>query len=66
MVEPSLRISNLEQLQRHKYMKDVDFAAVLQREIKPGFVPPVSTHSFKNLEYFRPISFQPWMYKIAS
>jgi hypothetical protein len=41
-LDPEKRISTLSALKENKYMEDIDFAKVLQRQIKPSFVPSVS------------------------
>ena len=44
-LDPEQRISSLDELAKHAFVDDVDWDAVLQMKIKPGFVPPVSTRS---------------------
>ena len=41
-LDPEKRISSLNSLKQHKYMEDMDFSKVLQRQMKPTFVPSVS------------------------
>ncbi|XP_052228733.1 serine/threonine-protein kinase 32A-like [Dreissena polymorpha] len=38
-LDPDKRISSLNVLKQHSYMVDMDFSRVLQRQIKPAFVP---------------------------
>ncbi|XP_072029651.1 serine/threonine-protein kinase 32A-like [Amphiura filiformis] len=39
-LDPEQRISSLDELAKHPFVDDVDWDAVLQMKIKPGFVPP--------------------------
>ncbi|XP_052771939.1 serine/threonine-protein kinase 32B-like isoform X2 [Mya arenaria] len=38
-LDPEKRISSVTELQSHPYMEGLDFSHVLQREVKPAFVP---------------------------
>ena len=41
-VDPKIRISSLKDLREKPLMSDVDFDSVLQRNVKPSFIPAVS------------------------
>lgn len=38
-IDPEKRLSNLAGMKQHPYLLDVDFSKVLQRQVKPVFVP---------------------------
>lgn len=42
-IDPQERTSNVENLSAQAYLSDVNMDAVLKRQVKPDFIPPVSS-----------------------
>ena len=40
-IDPEKRLTSLAGMKQHKYLQDMDFSKVLQRQISPAFVPSV-------------------------
>ena len=50
--EPQKRLCSLAELQKHGYMADVNFEAVLSKKVTPPFVPSVSMHLWAMLNSY--------------
>ena len=53
-IDPEKRLSNLAGMKQHKYLQDMDFSKILQRQIKPAFVPSVRFSTVNVLKFRTP------------